>query len=822
MKNLSRLTALLLALVMLLSITASATEISNYTKADYDADVVAAKSQTEITAPGVLTAEHNGFSFAVEGEVPETAQLYVTHMGDDTAANIRTNILSLPELEEGMSEYAFDITIVNDNAEWQPGTPVEVTINGLDTTSDSFVQVYHIPDSQPAVATLSLMDEDTTPAMTFEEVEATPGDGTVTFMADGFSTYYVVAGKKSITWGNHTVNVLPGATITITNFSSSTYTVTPADGFDMSGIEHSYSDRTLTFTTTAQASIGSSYTIKASGSNNTITVNIVAPKTIFAQLEDVAPRVYLTVLKSSNSVPAEPMEGASGYEWYYITQRNNGTYSFSTTQYGNKYSTVCEDVIDYDKVATSSQLRQNIEGKNVVGVVDTGWGVDTLPCIKFTSEKWREVLTAIRSNSTAARNVYISGTDRTLSSLTDAEFNEKNGDGTYRYQIYPYVVKMLLDGWSYGSEADDGWHIDCCVVDTQKVSVIYDINMPSTSQIIESQNVTVPAIQFYVVGKTGVPVGQVKLGNTAVTSEITITVLNTADNSTAEYTFMGWNTKADGSGTSYMPGDTLPELTDDVTLYAIWSAENTSGTLKIEKVEAFDAGADTTSAGSVEYTFNVKFEPSNDVAVDALYPYAIYQGITKVGEGNLTNNGTIAIKGGQNVVINGAPAGNVSVTEVSVGDYSTSWMISNPNTTAESKTAEGVIIGAQQTNLICTNRYETKTGTLTVTKKGLSAGESALFTVTVEEGSTVYKTFDIALSAEDNEVTFADLPAGAVCTVAESGDWSWRYAKTIYDNNGVAIVAGGNVKITVENSERTDKWLSDESAKVNTFATVTE
>lgn len=36
------------------------------------------------------------------------------------------------------------------------------------------------------------------------------------------------------------------------------------------------------------------------------------------------------------------------------------------------------------------------------------------------------------------------------------------------------------------------------------------------------------------------------------------------------YTFNGWNTAADGSGTGYMPGDTFI-ITGDTTLYAVWS-----------------------------------------------------------------------------------------------------------------------------------------------------------------------------------------------------------------------------------------------------------
>jgi uncharacterized repeat protein (TIGR02543 family) len=38
------------------------------------------------------------------------------------------------------------------------------------------------------------------------------------------------------------------------------------------------------------------------------------------------------------------------------------------------------------------------------------------------------------------------------------------------------------------------------------------------------------------------------------------------------YTFLHWNTAANGSGTAYNPGDIITIGTDDVTLYAIWEA----------------------------------------------------------------------------------------------------------------------------------------------------------------------------------------------------------------------------------------------------------
>jgi uncharacterized repeat protein (TIGR02543 family) len=41
------------------------------------------------------------------------------------------------------------------------------------------------------------------------------------------------------------------------------------------------------------------------------------------------------------------------------------------------------------------------------------------------------------------------------------------------------------------------------------------------------------------------------------------------------YTFAGWNTQANGSGTSYQPGDAL-DLSSDITLFAVWTADAAS------------------------------------------------------------------------------------------------------------------------------------------------------------------------------------------------------------------------------------------------------
>ena len=50
---------------------------------------------------------------------------------------------------------------------------------------------------------------------------------------------------------------------------------------------------------------------------------------------------------------------------------------------------------------------------------------------------------------------------------------------------------------------------------------------------------------------------------------------NTRDLARTDYTFGGWNRAADGSGTSYSPGDTMTMSGADVVLYAEWQAGST-------------------------------------------------------------------------------------------------------------------------------------------------------------------------------------------------------------------------------------------------------
>lgn len=125
--------------------------------------------------------------------------------------------------------------------------------------------------------------------------------------------------------------------------------------------------------------------------------------------------------------------------------------------------------------------------------------------------------------------------------------------------------------------------------------------------------------------------------------------------------FVGWNTKADGSGTTYIPGDRF-YIKDNVTLYAIWGAEQQ----KPEPSIISDAGTgDSTSVriGSTHTIKKAKYKVTSSNKVT-------YMGTTDKKSKKITIPNTVVIKGKTYKVT--AVGGNVckvnkKVTQVIIG-----------------------------------------------------------------------------------------------------------------------------------------------------------
>lgn len=145
-------------------------------------------------------------------------------------------------------------------------------------------------------------------------------------------------------------------------------------------------------------------------------------------------------------------------------------------------------------------------------------------------------------------------------------------------------VLYYTQKYEWGGSAWE-WHVDGIVMTTNKISVIYNANapgnyngMPTSYQMDKDDG---NAVQF-TAGVSGQASGTVPDAPTRT-----------------GYKFLYWNTKADGSGDTYLQGDTVSTKAN-ITLYAIWGS-GTEGALKITK--AVKAGG--SAAAGTKYKIQV-------------------------------------------------------------------------------------------------------------------------------------------------------------------------------------------------------------------------
>lgn len=111
----------------------------------------------------------------------------------------------------------------------------------------------------------------------------------------------------------------------------------------------------------------------------------------------------------------------------------------------------------------------------------------------------------------------------------------------------------------------------------------------------------------------GANFGTTPAGDAGVSNDLITIIDNTGSLARTGYTFAGWNTAADGTGTTYLAGDTF-NIAEDTTLYAQWVPDmyTVSGTL---------SGVPTVSGLSVSYT--IDDGETHTVTTDSNGSYAI-------------------------------------------------------------------------------------------------------------------------------------------------------------------------------------------------------
>jgi uncharacterized repeat protein (TIGR02543 family) len=158
----------------------------------------------------------------------------------------------------------------------------------------------------------------------------------------------------------------------------------------------------------------------------------------------------------------------------------------------------------------------------------------------------------------------------------------------------------------------------------------------------------------------------------------TVTVLGAGTLTKTGYTFTGWNTAADGSGTSYSPGATF-NITVNVTLYAQWTVRPPATTVYVDDDwTGLPNGVDPDGGG-----------PATEIGYDA---FATIQG----GVNGVANPGTVIVYAGnypeavtvnKSLTINGAKAGQDANTRFAA-------FVSGPNGPKANPAVESILTAA--------------------------------------------------------------------------------------------------------------------------------
>jgi len=135
---------------------------------------------------------------------------------------------------------------------------------------------------------------------------------------------------------------------------------------------------------------------------------------------------------------------------------------------------------------------------------------------------------------------------------------------------------------------------------------------------IEYSNALPPAVVTYTV----IYDGNTNTGGTApvdpsspYTSGSNVTVLGAGSLEKAGYTFTGWNTAANGSGTAYAPGGTITSIAANTTLYAQWAIN------------------------TYTVTYDGNTNDGGTAPIDPNSPYNYNTNVTVLSEGTLTKTG---------------------------------------------------------------------------------------------------------------------------------------------------------------------------------------
>jgi len=241
------------------------------------------------------------------------------------------------------------------------------------------------------------------------------------------------------------------------------------------------------------------------------------------------------------------------------------------------------------------------------------------------------------------------------------------------------------------------------------------------------------------------------------------------------YIFVGWNTKADGSGTDYLPGQTFQMGTDNVTLYAKWADPYT-------------------------LWFNRQV-PSTQAMNDVAFMNGMFIGVGANGLIAATIDGTVWTKQASGVT--------QELHDIVYGN------------------GKSVVVGAGGTILLSTDGGDwlQRTSGTTRTLRGVAYGDGLYVavgdygTIVISKNGSYWTPVTSGTSSQLNAVTYADgefIAVGSSGTILTSSDGREWTAQPTFNGFDLFGIAAGNGKVvavgafgTVAVSSDHKNWSED-------------
>lgn len=207
-----------------------------------------------------------------------------------------------------------------------------------------------------------------------------------------------------------------------------------------------------------------------------------------------------------------------------------------------------------------------------IGNVASGYGGSRFATLKVGSSS----VATLDGFPFSGRTVFIDTTNtwKTFATLTSQPFTVTKGTSTQSLVVTDVFGRVVSAENSVDSQiaVGNGATVSLYSIPVKSYTITYNAN-----------------------GGTGGPSSQTKAHGTTLT-------LASSEPTRSGYTFKEWNTKADGSGTGYDPGDSFT-MNADTTLYAKWDMAITSVTIGSATVIRVDSSSSTTESDEGEYAY---------------------------------------------------------------------------------------------------------------------------------------------------------------------------------------------------------------------------